>query len=332
MKVRRPNAQVIPHDIFNFLMPDVDNLAELKVIFFIAHQTSGRGKEWDWISQEQFRTGIVRRRDRKQINEGTGLATSSIRQGIERALEHKHILRRYTCRSCRNIVEKTEVIERAYKTRHGEGTTKIREVPERCPHCQNKLRGNYCAEYSLNWLDDEKTTKESLEVTTTPLVVAPTTRLVVDPLRDSLSPTTQLVLTEELTEERYTEELLQQSAEKPKPESRNNHYPIALREYEKMFGLLGGALQCERFGDLWDDFPSLQIHEYARGQMYKAMMRDEKPVSPNLRYYAKCLETGNQRNWVEAKKAEARESNEPDREDPEVIAWLAKMKAGELAY
>ena len=28
MKVRRPNAQVIPHDVFNFLMPDVDNLIE----------------------------------------------------------------------------------------------------------------------------------------------------------------------------------------------------------------------------------------------------------------------------------------------------------------
>ena len=94
MKVHRPNAQVIPHDIFNFVMPDVDSLAELKVILFIAHQTSGRGKEWDWISESQFRDGITRR-DGQVVNRGTGLTTPAIRQGIEKALEHGHILRRF---------------------------------------------------------------------------------------------------------------------------------------------------------------------------------------------------------------------------------------------
>ena len=99
-----------------------------------------------------------------------------------------------------------------------------------------------------------------------------------------------------------------------------------------MFGVLGGALQYERFGDLWDEFPQPDIHEYARQEMYKAMMRDENPVSPNVRYYAKCLETGNQRNWIKAKKAEARAHDEPDRNDPEIQKWLKMHKAGTLPY
>ena len=87
------------------------------------------------------------------------------------------------------------------------------------------------------------------------------------------------------------------AAEKPKTETPND-YSQTLRGYEKLFGGIGGSLQYERFGDLWDEYPTLEAHEYARGEMYKAMMREDKPVSPNLRYYARCLKTANQRNWT----------------------------------
>lgn len=123
--------------------------------------------------------------------------------------------------------------------------------------------------------------------------------------------------------------------EKPKPEppSSSNNYAQVLREYEKLFGLLGSSHLYERFGDLWDEYPVLATHEYAREQMRQAMMRDEKPVSPNLRYYAKCLETGNRRNWTEGKptanatqRRRAKQYPVADVDDPDIKRWMEEEK------
>jgi hypothetical protein len=146
-------------------------------------------------------------------------------------------------------------------------------------------------------------------------------------------------MTAETSSENTSEQ--QRPASKPErapPDDLNDDYARALREYEKLFGPLGGSLQYERFGDLWDEFPQRDIHAYARTEMYKAMMRDEKPVSPNLRYYAKCLQTGNQRNWHDqtkgGDKARAATGHDqgPDMSDPAIQEWLAKKRAGTLPY
>lgn len=119
-----------------------------------------------------------------------------------------------------------------------------------------------------------------------------------------------------------------------KPEPSNNNYAQVLREYEKKFGLLGGGLQYEQFSDLWDEYPVPATHEYARAQMRQAMMRDDKPVSPNLRYYAKCLETGNQRNWKSSngdgmnatQRRRAKQYPVADPNDPDIKRWMEEEK------
>ena len=139
----------------------------------------------------------------------------------------------------------------------------------------------------------------------------------------------------ETTTETTTETTAAAAAKTPKPESSNNNCAQVLREYEKKFGLLGGSLQYEQFGDLWDEYPVLATHEYAREQMRQAMMRDEKPVSPNLRYYAKCLETGNQRNWAKAddsdgmnatQRRRAKQYPVADPNDPDIKRWMEERE------
>ncbi len=136
----------------------------------------------------------------------------------------------------------------------------------------------------------------------------------------------------ETTSEITPEIIAAAAAEKPKTETLND-YSQTLREYEKLFGGMGGALQYERFGDLWDEYPTLEAHEYARGEMYKAMMREDKPVSPNLRYYARCLETANQRNWTggdppmnatQRRRKEQYPSADPT--DPAIKRWLEEER------
>ena len=77
-----------------------------------------------------------------------------------------------------------------------------------------------------------------------------------------------------------------------------NAFGEVYQAYIDTFGSLMSPFQYERFKDLWDEYPEAEVHQVAREEMYKAMMRKTNPVAPNLNYYAKCLQTEVKRHWV----------------------------------
>jgi len=89
-----------------------------------------------------------------------------------------------------------------------------------------------------------------------------------------------------------------QKKEQQQPPQLDDGFRLVYQAYISTFGSLMSPLQYERFKDLWEEYPEAEIHEVAREEMRKAMMRKENPVAPNLNYYAKCLQTETLRNWV----------------------------------
>jgi len=79
-------------------------------------------------------------------------------------------------------------------------------------------------------------------------------------------------------------------------------WQLVLRQYEQSFGPLGQPHHFERFLVLWDDYPVVEMHDYARSEMMEAMLDEHRRVVPNLTYYARCLGTVAARDYVEVEK------------------------------
>ena len=118
------------------------------------------------------------------------------------------------------------------------------------------------------------------------------------------------------------EKLLQQ-------EKLDVNFSTALKAYQNTFGPLGSQHLYEKFQMLWDEYPELEVHKYARKEMHRAMMREENHVQPNLGYYAQCLATGAARAQGKregrrsgAKRRDVRTHEVADINDPAIQAWL----------
>ncbi len=77
----------IPHDWID-VFREVDNLAELKILFYVARHTWGFGEidQWKKITIKEFMEG------RNNLDYGTGLSRQSVLDGIARAVEHGYLL------------------------------------------------------------------------------------------------------------------------------------------------------------------------------------------------------------------------------------------------
>lgn len=109
------------------------------------------------------------------------------------------------------------------------------------------------------------------------------------------------------------------------------NFGTALKDYQNSFGPLGSQHLFEKFQMLWDEHPTLEVHKYARKEMYQAMMRDGSHVRPNLGYYAQCLATGGAR--AQGKQEKRRKGGKrrdvpvrtvADPNDPDIKAWMEK--------
>ena len=135
-------------------------------------------------------------------------------------------------------------------------------------------------------------------------------------------------------EEKKDKEVKKRKEEKQQqPPKLDINFSTALREYQNTFGPLGSSLLFEKFQMLWDEHPDLKIHTYARKEMYRAMMREEHHIHPNLSYYARCLATGAARakgkreeRQGKAKRGSGRTHKIADINDPAIQEWLAERR------
>ena len=112
------------------------------------------------------------------------------------------------------------------------------------------------------------------------------------------------------------------------------NFGTALKAYQDRFGPLGSSHLYDKFQMLWDEHPRLKTHQYARKEMYRAMMRKESHVRPNLAYYAQCLATGAARaeGAQEERRGNGKRRDVPKRtvadiNDPAIQEWLAERRA-----
>jgi len=76
------------------------------------------------------------------------------------------------------------------------------------------------------------------------------------------------------------------------------NFDIVLESWVQEFGKLT-VPEVARMIGLWNEYPELEIHEYAWNEMIDA--KAKRGVRPNLAYYEKCLATECRQNWIERK-------------------------------
>jgi hypothetical protein len=81
----------IPHDFFE-VCSQINNVAELKVILYIARHTWGfqEYSKWKRFSVNELMHG--RRSGGKRMDSGTGLSEMSVRHGLEKAVYHGYLV------------------------------------------------------------------------------------------------------------------------------------------------------------------------------------------------------------------------------------------------
>lgn len=86
-----------PNAWFDIIM-QIDNLAELKVVLYVARHTwgyqnrDGERERSKKIALDEFAHGRKRRRDSSRMDGGTRLAMSTIQEGIKRAIAHEYLI------------------------------------------------------------------------------------------------------------------------------------------------------------------------------------------------------------------------------------------------
>ncbi len=138
-----PTTTDTPNELFDIVLPRINNLAELKVVLYIIRRTFGFHKQMDWIALSQFERGIVTK-DGQRLDDGVGLAHKSIVAGLERGVNEEYLAKQFHCPDCGTEVKGTR---RARRTAHA---SKI-VLPERCPACGGKIRGRVQVFYGLRW-------------------------------------------------------------------------------------------------------------------------------------------------------------------------------------
>jgi len=136
-----PNFVPVPNVLFDELLPKMSN-SELRVILYAVRRTYGFQKVEDWITLDQFVSGIKKRRG-DIVDRGCGLSRTGVINGLNQAIEHGYLVKRVICGHCKNEI--TDDFVTVTRTVGRPGRQKIRELevaPKNCPYCQNPLRGS----------------------------------------------------------------------------------------------------------------------------------------------------------------------------------------------
>lgn len=153
----KPTATVTPDELFDVIMPQIDNLAELKVTMYVVRHTLGYQRAQDWIALSQFETGIVttkpgRQAEQRRIDAGVGLSRPSIVAGLKAAVADGYLRKQICCPDCGGEVGQSPLP----RTRQRNGRTEEyveMSVPDNCPHCQRRLKARERVYYGLNWAE-----------------------------------------------------------------------------------------------------------------------------------------------------------------------------------
>ncbi len=132
-----------PNDLFDVVLPQINNLAELKVVLYVIRRTFGYHKQFDWISLSQFEKGIVDSHG-KRLDEGVGLSRKAIVDGLERAVNDRYLEKQFRCPDCNS---KTTATRRVQRKPHA---SKI-ALPEQCGVCGAKIQRRVQVFYGLAW-------------------------------------------------------------------------------------------------------------------------------------------------------------------------------------
>jgi DNA-binding transcriptional ArsR family regulator len=81
------------HAIFDEMLSQIDNLAELKIVMYVHRHTIGWSQTEVHISVQEFMTGR-KSRSGEPLDRGTGLSERSVQNGIKKAVEDGYITRR----------------------------------------------------------------------------------------------------------------------------------------------------------------------------------------------------------------------------------------------
>ena len=152
----RPTTTDTPDELFDVIMPRIDNLAELKCVMYVIRHTFGYNKWMDRIALLQFEKGLVteKRGQRRQVDAGVGLSRQSVVNGLKAAVEDGYLRKQVVCPACGGEVEQA-LVARA-RTRAGQAETyREMSVADTCPHCRRKLKSRELVYYGLRWKDDQ---------------------------------------------------------------------------------------------------------------------------------------------------------------------------------
>lgn len=124
------NYSKLPHEFID-LLPQIDSLAELKVILYILRHTWGFS-EFDKpkkMTLDELQNGR-KRRDGSRMDGGTGLSVNSIKAGVEKAAE-RGILKIETDESDRARIEKWYSLNMSDESNFDSRLSKVDSLPSK---------------------------------------------------------------------------------------------------------------------------------------------------------------------------------------------------------
>lgn len=84
------NWSMLPNEFID-IIPQIETLAEMKVILYVLRHTWGYSDQYKKITMDEFINGR-KRKDGSRIDNGLGMSPVSIRDGIKRAVAHGYIV------------------------------------------------------------------------------------------------------------------------------------------------------------------------------------------------------------------------------------------------
>lgn len=152
----RPTTTDTPDELFDVIMPRIDNLAELKCVMYVIRHTFGYNKWMDRIALLQFEKGLVteKRGQRRQVDAGVGLSRQSVINGLRAAVEDGYLRKQVVCPACGREVAQTFIERNRIRAGQAEIYREL-SVADTCAHCHRKLKSRELVYYGLRWKDDQ---------------------------------------------------------------------------------------------------------------------------------------------------------------------------------
>jgi len=135
-----PNFTPVPDTLFDDLLPNLTN-SELRVILYAIRRIYGWRKNEDWITLDQFVSGL-KRWDGTIIDRGCGLSRTGVINGLRQAVTDGYLVKRLVCGHCNEEVTEKVIVTRTVGRPGRQKPKQLEVVPKNCPHCQNPLRGS----------------------------------------------------------------------------------------------------------------------------------------------------------------------------------------------